>query len=132
MRPYAHTHTCRWTYAKKNTQKIRRKHRTPSEKLTNRNAKSVPMSIHFSPLYAQRNHSLMYLLLITILTTGIVFFYPRVDLPGFCLLVFFLVGAAGRKRVEKKVATGRKQVEKTGLITTTHTINFFTPRYHHC
>ncbi len=97
---------------KKPHTKIRRKHRTPSEKLTNRNAKSVPTSIRFLPLYAQRNHSLMYLLLITILTTGIVFFYPRVDLPGFCLLVFFLAGAAGRKRVEKKVAAGRKRVEK--------------------
>ena len=32
MCPYAHTHTCRWTNAKKNTQKIGQKHMTPSEK----------------------------------------------------------------------------------------------------
>jgi hypothetical protein len=56
MRPYAHTHTCRWTNTKKNTQKIGRKHRTPSEKEKKRNAKSVPTyGFH---LYAQRNHSL--------------------------------------------------------------------------
>jgi hypothetical protein len=42
---------------KKNTQKIRRKHMTPSEKLKNRNAKSVPTYIFH--LYEQRNHSLI-------------------------------------------------------------------------
>ena len=40
---------------KKKTQKIGRKHRTPSEKEKNRNAKSVPMCIRFSPTRSKKS-----------------------------------------------------------------------------
>ncbi len=57
MRPYAHTCTCRWTNAKKNTHLLWQKHRTPSEKKKLRTPK-VLQRLYVFHLHAQRNHSL--------------------------------------------------------------------------
>ncbi len=42
-------------HAKKNTKKLLRKHRTPSEKEKKKNAKSVPTSIRFSPIRSKKS-----------------------------------------------------------------------------
>jgi len=70
MRLYAHMRTCRWFFTStlnKITQKIGRKHRTPSEKEKKWNVKSVPTSIvYVFHLYAQRNHSLTFMYILPI------------------------------------------------------------------
>ncbi len=53
MRPYVHRHTCRWTNAKKHTQIIGRKYRTPSEKEKKERQKCS--NIRFSPLCSKKS-----------------------------------------------------------------------------
>ena len=83
MRPYAHMHTCKWANAKKKTQKIGRKHRTPSEKEKNRNAKSVPTCIRFSPTRSKKSQpkekaiSYKQFLRVLPIQVGIVFTFSR-------------------------------------------------------
>ena len=63
---------------------------------------------------------------------GIVFFFPREGLPGFCLLVFCFGGGRGKKHGRKKGGHRKKAGRKKGFITTTH-IKFYSANHpHHC